>query len=276
MIPSSFTLPRLRAAALWVLSLGLVFGVAGWQTFARAVTATPEAASPKPAPAPFSLALLPEYRPGAVTPIGDDIVQRPAFNPTRRPAPPVAAAAEAAKPKMQRGQFALSGTMQIDGKMTAFLREVQGGKSRRVHPGETLNGMVVAEINPDRVRLTLGDESEELLLKVAAGPKRTIQPAVAAVGRSPVAAAAPAAGATPATAATRPRDVAEVLAERRRLARAQELAAQGVPPGAPLPQPGTSAAPVEAPGTPPVPRGDMGSNDPRWQEVYQRYQMPRR
>ena len=63
---------------------------------------------------------------------------------------------------MQRGQFALSGTLMVDGKATAFLREVNGGKSRRVAQGETVNGMVVTEIKPDRVRLTLGDETEEL------------------------------------------------------------------------------------------------------------------
>ncbi len=66
---------------------------------------------------------------------------------------------------MQRGQFALTGTTLIDGKSTAFLRETAGGKSRRVHQGETINGMTVAEVKPDRVRLTLGDESEDLVLQ---------------------------------------------------------------------------------------------------------------
>ncbi|MCC6869860.1 MAG: hypothetical protein IT522_13660 [Burkholderiales bacterium] len=274
MIPSPVAEPRGRRAAPWLMSSALIVGAFGWPAVGSAAADAP-AATPATAaaPAPFVLPLLPEYRPGAVTPIGDDLVQRSPFNPTRRPAPPVAATADAAKLKMQRGQFALSGTMQIDGNLTAFLREVQGGKSRRVRPGETLNGMVVAEIKPDRVRLTLGDESEDLVLKVAAGPKTTIQPAAPVAGRGPTTATAvPAAPA----AAAGPRDVSAVLAERRRLARAQELAAQGVPPGAPIPQPAATPAPVEAPGIPPPPRADMGSNDPRWQEVYQRYQMPRR
>ena len=85
----------------------------------------------------------------------------------RRGGPHPTAMAEAAKPKIQRGQFALSGTLMVDGKATAFLREVNGGKSRRVTQGETVNGMVVAEIRPDRVRLTVGEESEDLALKVA-------------------------------------------------------------------------------------------------------------
>ena len=90
---------------------------------------------------------------------------------TRRAGRRRSAVAEAAKPRMQRGQFALTGTMVVDGKSTAFLREVAGGKSRRVQQGETINGMLVAEVKPDRVRLTLGDESEELVLKVATNPQ---------------------------------------------------------------------------------------------------------
>ena len=269
----SAALRRACRAGLWLAPLSLVAGALGWQAFERAVAGTPEKAVAGSAPRAMSLALLPEYQPGAVAPVGDDIVLRTPFNPTRRPAPPPAATADAVKSKLQRGQFALSGTMFVDGTVTAFLREVQGGKSRRVRQGETLNGMVVAEIKTDRVRLALGDESEELLLKVAAGPRTTIQPVLPGANRGPVTATAAPPAAAPG--ATAPRDVSEVLAERRRLARAQELAARGLPPGAPAPQV-VPTAPIEAPTMPPVPRGDFGSNDPRWLEVYQRYQMPRR
>jgi len=268
-------LHHVRRAGLWLVPFALVAGVLWWQAFGRAVAGTPDEVTASAVPPSMSLALLPEYQPGAVAPVGSDAVERTLFNPTRRPAPSPVAAPESAKPKIQRGQFALSGTMIVDGKVTAFLREVSGGKSRRVRQGETLNGMVVAEIKADRVRLAVGDESEELLLKVAAGPKTTIQPVTPAANRGPVTATAvpaPPPGA-PGTAA--PRDVSEVLAERRRLARAQELAAQGVPPGAPVQQPGANA-PVQAPTMPPTPQGDFGTNDPRWQQLYQRYQQPRR
>ena len=43
--------------------------------------------------------------------------------------------ARPAPTRLQRGQFALTGTMIVDGKSTAFLREVAGGKSRRVQAG---------------------------------------------------------------------------------------------------------------------------------------------
>jgi len=113
----------------------------------------------------------------------------------------------------------------IDGKSTAFLREVQGNKPRRVLAGDKINGMVVAEVRPDRVRLTLGDESEELLLKVGTNPRPTAQPAApvtAAVAPPPTAQAAAAApGATPAAV-----EPAQTLAERRRAARAAAMQQQ--------------------------------------------------
>ena len=90
----------------------------------------------------------------------------------------------------------LTGTLIIDGKATAFLRENAGGKSRRVAQGEQINGMMVAEVKPDRVKLTLGDESEDLVLKVAIGPRprrsRSPRPLRARPRPPAVAAAAPA------------------------------------------------------------------------------------
>lgn len=269
--------PAWRRAALWSVPAVLVAGLAAWHALGPAMAGTPEdapAAAPA-APAPMTLSLLPEYQPGTVAPVGNDVVERTLFNPTRRPAPTALAVAETAKPKIQRGQFSLSGTMIVDGKVTAFLRETQGGKSRRVLQGESINGMMVAEIKPDRVRFTLGDESEDLLLKVATGPKTTIQPVTAGPITASAAPAMP--GAAPGGQVPNARDVSEVLAERRRLARAQEAAAQGLPPGAPIPQGQATPAPVQAPTMPPVPTAaDANSGDPRWQSVYQRYQQPRR
>ena len=64
-------------------------------------------------------------------------VERTLFNPTRRPGA-AARSPTAAKPTMQRGQFALTGTMVVDGKATAFLREVErrqvAPRARRAKP----------------------------------------------------------------------------------------------------------------------------------------------
>ena len=257
----------MRGALVWIVPFALLALLLLWQTdWGRAFGRAPPAETAI-APQPLSLSLLPEYQPSAPPDSTRDAVERTLFNPTRRPAP--TAVADAAKPKLQRGQFTLSGTLVVDGKATAFLREVNGGKSRRVAQGETVNGMVITDIRPDRVRLTVGDESEDLILKVAAGPKTTIQPAAP----GPVAASAAPAPMPPAPATAQARDVSEILAERRRVARAQELAAQGLPPGSPLPQV-LPSAPVTG-NVPPPPAGNLNSGDPGWQAVYQRMQQPR-
>lgn len=261
----------MRAALVWATPFALLAVLLLWQTdWGRAFARTPptEAAV---APQPLSIALLPEYAPQGTPDTNRDVVERTLFNPTRRPAP--AAVADNAKPRIQRGQFALAGTLVVDGKATAYLREVQGGKSRRVTQGDTINGMVVAEIKSDRVRLAVGEESEDLTLKIASGPKTTIQPVVPS---APVTASAAPAHATPGAQPgpnTGARDVSEILAERRRAARAAELAAQGLPPGAPIPQ--VSNAPIQAPTMPVPPTVDPKAGDPQWQGVYQRYQQPR-
>jgi hypothetical protein len=181
---------------------------------------------------------LPEY---AIVGTGNtEMIQRTLFNPTRRPAP---AAVEASAGRLQRGQFALTGTLIIDGKSTAYLREVAGNKPRRVLAGDKVNGMLVAEVKPDRVRLTLGDESEELVLKIAANPRPTAPPpgvpTAAAAGTAGTAVAPPVAAqvATPSAVPA----AAPSLAERRRAARAAAAEAAGTPPAGTTPPPaGTS------------------------------------
>jgi hypothetical protein len=264
----------------WIAAFAAVLGLIGWQTDwgreLRRAPVVPEAASP----APVAVALLPDYRIEGGLEARQQTVERPVFVPTRRPAPPpLPVAQEAAKPRMQKGQFVLTGTAVVDQKSIAFLREAAGGKSRSVRVGEIVNGLTVAEVKPDRVRLTLGDESEDLVLAVAKGPRTTVQPAVAAVapaagqaGGAPVPGAAPAATLPGQPAAA---DAEASLLERRRAARAAQAAAeaaaragqgQSAPTPTVLPTP-AGAAPAAA--TPAAP-------DPAWAEVYRRMQQPRR
>jgi hypothetical protein len=158
---------------------------------------------------------------------------------------------------MQKGLYTLTGTTVVGNTATAFLREVKGGKSRSVRKGDTLDGMLVADVAADHVRLRQGDDVEDLQLKIAAGPKATIQtvtPPVAAANPPaappPTAVAQPGTGgtglpaarpgtvttATPAPAATPPvrpgASVGELLAERRRAARAAAEAAAAAAAGA--------------------------------------------
>jgi len=268
---------RLRAALWWLAPLLVATALIAWETdLGRAIRKLPAPEEPIAA-RPVITSLLPEYTIAGGTAARPDTVARTVFNPTRRPAP--VALAEQAKPRLQRGQFALTGTMVIGGKNTAFLREMAGGKSRRVLQGDTVNGILVAEVKADRVRLALGDESEELVLRVVTNPRPTVQPAAPAA--TPAAAPPPTAAAVPAVAADSAGTAAGTaadasLAERRRAARAAQAAVQAqtsTPDGNPIPTPAPApvqsapaAAAVAAPATPP---------DPRWADMYRAYQQPR-
>jgi len=250
---------RVRSWLVWLLPFIVLALVIGWEAdWGRKWRHVPVTDTPV-VPQPVTVAVLPEYRPSATLATQRDIVDRMLFNPTRRPAP--VAAPASAKPRLQPGQFVLTGTMIIDGKATAFLREAVGGKSRRVAQGEQVNGMLVADVKPDRVKLTLGDESEDLVLKVALGPKTTTQPAATPAAGAPAAApvaAAPGGGGAGTPAAS------EAMAERRRQQQAAEAAlAAGKPPllnappaGAYLPPSGVAA-----------PTGAAAAVDPRWAEA---------
>ena len=243
---------RARGWLIWLLPFLVLAAVIAWEADWgrkwRHVPVTDVVAVPQP----VTVAVLPEYQPSATLATQRDMVDRALFNPTRRPAP--VAPAEAAKRRIQPGQFVLTGTMIVDGKATAFLRENAGGKSYRVAMGGQLNGMLVADVKPDRVKLTLGDDSEELVLKVATGPKVTTQP----VAAGPAAVGAPGAGGGAAPGQT----PADILAERRRAQQAaQTAAAKGSMPVLNAPPPGAFLQPGAA-----APGAAAQVVDPRWGE----------
>ncbi len=231
---------RVRNWLIWAMPFVVIALLIGWETdWGHALTRVP-AIRADLTPQPVTVALMPEYKVDGGIEGNRETVERTLFNPTRRPAPPSAVAA--AKSAMPKGKYVLTGTTVVDQKATAFLREASGGRSRRVQQGETVDGMLVAEVRSDRVKLTMNNETEELTLKVAAGPRTTVQPAVAPAPLQPGQPAAPvppvpaAATATPQQAAgSRPTanpaanptaNVSDVLANRRRAARAAEAAAQ--------------------------------------------------
>ena len=164
----------LRSVLVWGLPFAIVAAVLGYETdWGRDLA--PDAPAPaKVAPAPVSVALLPEYAISGGVEARRETVERALFNPTRRPAPPATQTAQAAPPAAH-GEYTLTGTTVVGNVATAFLREVKGGKSHTVHKGETLNGVLVADVRPDAVKLKQGNDVEELQLKVASGPKSTVQ-----------------------------------------------------------------------------------------------------
>jgi hypothetical protein len=267
---------RTRGALWWIVSLVVLLVLLGLETdFGRAINR--HAAPEEPVAAkPVVVSLLPEYTIKGGTAANTETVARTLFNPTRRPAP--IAVQEVAKPRMQKGQFALTGTTVAGERSLAFLKETaSGGKARTVKLGDTINGMVVAEVKMDRVKLTLADESEELVLKVASNPRPTPQPPGAPPpGGQPQAPGLGAAG--PPSSANVPQEVAPSLAERRRAAReaaAQQQSGEVVT----QPQPAGSQAPAQVPPQQAAPQagaaGTVAQPDNGWAAVFQRYQQRR-
>lgn len=226
---------NVRHALWWLVPLAAIAVAIVLETeLGRGMNPQPPAEAPIE-PKPVVTALLPEFAIEGGTAARTETVARTLFNPTRRPAP---TAAEKGIGRMQRGQFTLAGTLVIDGNSTAYLKEASSGKQRRVKQGEQANGMTVAEVKPDRVRLTLGDESEELTLKVAVNPRPT---PTAAAAMTPAGTPMPVPMPATATAAVGrpPANESEELARRRAVARANAAAAQ---PATPTPAPGTATA----------------------------------
>lgn len=98
---------------------------------------------------------------------------RPLFTPTRQPAPPAlpVTAMAAPKPAMKRGQFMLVGVTITKDKNIALLREVAGGKTVRAERGQVINGLTVEKVEPEKVTLRFEGETEEVVLKIATGPR---------------------------------------------------------------------------------------------------------
>jgi len=270
---------RLSAWLVWLAPFAAVLLLLGWETdCGRELKHEPQVDTTVK-PQPVAIALLPELKLEAGPETRRETVDRTLFNPTRRPAPPAPPPAAAAQ-AMPRGTFALTGTTVVDGKATAFLREVNGGKVRRVQKGETVNGMLVEDVKADRVRFTMNGDAEEVTMRIATGHKTTTQPVPppgqAAAGAVPP---PPSQGGTPIVQPPPPpvvQDVADVLAQRRRAARSAEAAATqrdaawgaaaaptpAAPPPAPAPAPGAATPQAARP-------------DPGWNAVYQRYMQPR-
>jgi hypothetical protein len=121
---------------------------------------------------------------------------RPLLTPTRRPAPEKAAVATSS---MAKGQYTLTGVTIVGPLRIALLREKSSGRVVRVEKGKEISGVMVAEIEPERVTLALGGDSEVLNLQVqkgaagapAAAPSGPFAPPAAAAAPQPAPAAAP-------------------------------------------------------------------------------------
>ena len=207
--PPLLTANRARAWASWLLPAAALVLLLGWETdWGRQIVRVP--ATPPPVePKPVTAMVLPEYEVEGGLPAHAETVGRTLFNATRRPAPVLAA--DSGPRQIVRGRYQLMGTTVTGDKNIAFLKEAAGGKTRVVRQGEEINGMKVALVTADRVTFTAGDDSEELMLKVAPGPKTTLAAAPPPPGPAP--AAGGPAGAAPAAAARAAATAANVAAQ---------------------------------------------------------------
>jgi len=179
---------RVRNWMLWVVPVVALALIVAWETdWGRQIVRVPSTPAPVE-PKPLTAAALPDYQIEGGLAAHSETVQRTLFNATRRPAPELAA--DQGPRQIAHGAFQLMGTTVTGDRNIAFLKEVGNGKTRIVHQGDEINGMRVALVAPDRVQFRAGDDSEELVLKVAPGPKTTLAAPPPVPGAPAVAAAA--------------------------------------------------------------------------------------
>lgn len=231
--------PVIAALALLAVLLGAVLAV----EISTGGPVPPPGAARRAVPAEAKL--LPPMVAMAPEQAYPETAARPLFVPTRRPAPAVVATPQ--QPTIQRNQFVLLGVTIAGETRIAMLRERTSGRLHRVEKGRDINGMKVAEIQPEMVTLAIGGEQEQLSLNVQK-PGTAGQPSPAPVAAAqgpftlpPSPAAPPAAPAPGALAAPQP-NVPQAAA---RPGLQQPL----IPPG-PMP-PGAAGQPGSA--TPPQP-----------------------
>jgi hypothetical protein len=143
--------------------------------------------------APAEAKLLPPMAVASAEQAYPETAARPLFIPTRRPAPEAPAAG---KNSFQKGQYVLQGVIAVGDNRVAMLREKSNGKIHRVQAGNDMNGVKVAQIEPEQVTLTVGTDREVIPLLVQKGPAGKETPGSAAglfpAQHEPTAAANPA------------------------------------------------------------------------------------
>ena len=156
-------LQRQPLIAILAVAAVLLVAVIGFETGfgARLGPAIPAGVS-KPA-APYEAKLLPALAASDPERSYPEMAARPLFVPLRRPAPPAEPVQQA---NLKRGLYTLQGVTIAGDTRIALLREKSTGHIVRAEKGKDLNGMKIAEVNPDSVTLAVGSEQEVIALQV--------------------------------------------------------------------------------------------------------------
>jgi hypothetical protein len=163
-----------RLLAWWWAPVAVALAaVVAWETDWGEGLHRPVVVPPLPAPKPVAPALLPEYKPAGGPELYAEVVDRPLFSPSRKPAPPPPPP-EQPKPAMATGQYQLTGTVQVGDKLYAFLKETKTGRGIRAAQGDVLStGLKLAKVEPDRIVLSQYDSEEEVKMLVAKSTRTT-------------------------------------------------------------------------------------------------------
>jgi hypothetical protein len=187
------TLPKHRALAIALALSALVLAGAlfwewtqGLQLQQQLATLRTIAATEVPAQK-----ILPEFNLPDAQAGFPELLSRNLFSGNRRSA---ATAGKGGRVAMKKGQFVLVGVLITPQQRSALLRDVTTNKTESVALVGVVRGMTLGEVEPSRVVLRQGAESEDLILNVQAGPKPPSAPPQA---RGGAAAAPPAGSATP-------------------------------------------------------------------------------
>jgi hypothetical protein len=181
--------PLVAALSLLCLVLAVIVAV----ELAAPVATTPPGAARKVAAAEAKL--LPPVAAASVDQLYPETTGRPLWIPTRRPAPAVVAAPAS----FARGQFILQGVTIAGPTRIALLKEKASGRMHRVEKGREVNGLQVAEVEPEQVTLSQGGEREVIALTVQrpGAPGTPGQPAAGSSGGPFAPAGAPPAAPAP-------------------------------------------------------------------------------
>lgn len=117
-----------------------------------------------------------------------ELISRSLFSVSRRSS---ASATKGGGGAMKKGQFVLVGVLITPTQRSALLRDVQTNKTETVSLVGLVRGLTLGEVEPTRVVLRQGAESEELILNVQTGAKGAVAPQALAVQPPPPASAKP-------------------------------------------------------------------------------------
>jgi len=224
--------PETLWPALWAAVIFILAAVIAAEHFLGRVTVGDEARAPAKV---VEAKLLPAFTLPAETQPVPETIARPLFVPTRRTSPPAASASAAT---MKKGQFVLTGVTVTPEVSFAFLKEVAGGKTHSVKKGSQINGITIEAVEPRRVVMKQGEETEDLSLNIQV-PAR-VAAAAAPAGGVPPAPGAPSVPPRPANAPPASRTAAPVPG--------MPAPTAGAPPAPPASTLPTPAAPAPATG----------------------------